>query len=205
MYKISTLSVVVVCVVCRGVGASPEDETILNDLRSRLVSAPRLTSFRGAYTLEQHDGAGQRVFLKRHEYRLRGADSYLRIEEPAGNLWLPLTFAYINGSYAIRVESSCSISGELDIGFSQVPWGAYLTPQELLGEIHGKSLAEILLDGESTLLTRDGHTVLSHRYGKGRAVGADIYFDEHGLVTKIEQCMRPPFSDEEVRDRKSVV
>ncbi len=192
----------ILAVVCAGVGslsASAEENPRLAELRALLMNAPTLDSFRGAYTLEKRDATGTRAFLARHECRLRGADSWLRIEDLGDPSMLTLTFAHVNGLYAIREQGSCSMIAELDIGFSQIPWGAYLSSRELLGEIHGQSLSEVLIKGKDTLFVHDGHTVLSHRYQEDQERCIDIHLDDKGVIIKIEQCMRPPFSDEEVR------
>ena len=73
-----------------------------------------------------------------------------------------------------------------------------MTPEELFGQHDGRTLAEWLAEGETLLLNKEGHRVLSHRPTEG--LGVDIWLDEGDRVARFDWVLRvaPQFSDAEI-------
>lgn len=165
-------------------------------------------SFETTYTIHSvriEDGKELFHRFSRIEYRRAGDNFYFREDsfDEYGVFQDGITFAYADGAGEfLQNYPSGDASGRTNLGkipFPYFPWGAYVTPEEILGEDMGRPLREMLATGNSYLKEAGGHLVFVHDnpvLGKSVAV----HFDNGMNVTRLDWFKRPYDLTEEERN-----
>lgn len=175
---------------------SPELEIVRERLLSWTMS---VSTFDMSYRLKRIFLAGDQNGSQaqwRFEYRRAGDNFYFREEEfdERGEFSGALTHACINGERQfLQNYPSGNASGIVNITkvtFPYFPWGAYITPEEILGEEMGHPMREMLSSGESLLLEKGGQLVLMHDNHELRK-SVKVYFNDALNVTRMDWFVRP--------------
>jgi len=165
-------------------------------------------SFAGKYrlTLDKPDAGQSPAAVYEIEYRYQDKNRYFRKNPIIAFPSHPddiMTYALYHDDAALRVESNTENAPKpatvsLHRKGWDIPWGVYITPEELFGEFQEVSLAEILSEGSSSILERSGQRIFSH-INKKNQKNVDIYVDDQNRVSRIEWVMRLSNPEEEIR------
>ena len=172
----------------------------MDAVRERLLSwTTSVNSFDMTYRLERVFLAGDRKGSRarwRFEYRRAGDNFYFREEEfdERGEFSGALTHTCTDGERQfLQNYPSGNASGIVNITkvtFPYFPWGAYITPEEVLGEDMGHSMRDMLANGESRLFEKEGQLVLRHE-NRELHMGVEVFFDAALNVTRMDWFLKP--------------
>jgi hypothetical protein len=183
------------------VDVSWTDPSTPDEVKSLLVAwSQSMQTFSGSYDLEQEITADPDTERWRITYRWDGRNVYFQQEwfVPEG----VQTNAYYDGLLHYCSDSSdysYAVVNDKKKENTEFFWSVYLTPEAIFGQYHELSLADVLAEGTTRFLERDGDRIVSHtNRDLHRAV--DIHLDDQDRVKRLEWVRRPfSYSDEQLR------
>ncbi len=188
--------------------ADSSDDKI-QEMRALILQwSSSLHSFKGKYrlTLDKPDAVQSPAAVYEIEYRYQDKNRYLQKNPIIAFPSHPddiMTYALYHDDATLRVENNTEKKPKpatisLHRKGWDIPWGVYITPEELFGEFQEVSLAEILSEGDSSIFERSGQRIFSH-INRKKQKNVDIYVDEQNRISRIEWVMRLPNPEEEIR------
>ncbi len=159
---------------------SVENFDIQYAIRSVLIDGDG-EKFRGHWRFD-YRRAGENFYFLRETFDESGASKETHILACVGG----------TGEF-LQTHRSGDVTGTINIkapAFPYFPWGAYITPEEILGEYMERPLRQMLSSGASSLRTKDGDLLFVHENYDLRC-SVEVFFDEALRVKRIDWFFRP--------------